>query len=317
MATRRRRKSSGLRYVAWWVWLAGGIVVAAVIVVVLVLILGKGSDGSGGLPPLLTTKVEKLLTAPSDYEGKQVTVSGAVERPLYLEGLNVSYVLLDDSTGEIWYRESGNYAASLQVGEQVKIAGSALRSLWVPDVGEVVVGVVKYDAVDTIVSMAGSYAQRLLMIAGEVIQVEQVEAEPWTYVLVEDGTGQLWVRLPRTSTNQGERQVVEGVARLDLEVPRVGWVPVLLVAADDIRQVTDDAAQYESQYVLVKGTVKEVWKVPLVDKTFVHLADSSGDIWCRSEQMDLEKGDTTMLWGDVLLAFTVGDRVFGTMIIER
>ncbi len=76
-------------------------------------------------------------------------------------------------------------------------------------------------------------------------------------------------------------------------------------------------ASFEGKEVTVKGTVREVTKLPLVDLKTYELADSSGEIKVTTRGAPPAKGDKLIVRGVVSSTAIVGGHSFGLHLSER
>lgn len=49
----------------------------------------------------------------------------------------------------------------------------------------------------------------------------------------------------------------------------------------------------------------------------VRVRDSTGEIWCRTEQGEVKERDIVMIKGEVYKGFRFKDKYYGVMLVER
>jgi hypothetical protein len=87
-----------------------------------------------------------------------------------------------------------------------------------------------------------------------------------------------------------------------------------VTAAGDIRR---SPGSFEGKEVTVKGIVREVTKLPLVDVKTYELADSSGEIKVTTRGAPPAKGEKLIVRGVVSSTAIVGGHSFGVHLSER
>ena len=91
-------------------------------------------------------------------------------------------------------------------------------------------------------------------------------------------------------------------------------VGIGVTPAADIKR---SPASYEGKEVTVRGTVREVTKLPIVElKTYV-LADSTGEITVTTKSAPPAKGERLVVRGVVSSAAIIGGHSFGMHLSER
>jgi hypothetical protein len=93
-----------------------------------------------------------------------------------------------------------------------------------------------------------------------------------------------------------------------------GHLGIGVTPAADIKR---DPASFEGKEVTIKGTVREVTKLPIVElKTYV-LADSTGEITVTTKSTPPAKGARLIVRGEVSSAAIIGGHSFGLHLGER
>jgi len=104
------------------------------------------------------------------------------------------------------------------------------------------------------------------------------------------------------------------VLGLALAAAGCGHLGIGVTSMADIKR---NPASFQGKEVTVKGTVREVTKLPIVDlKTYV-VADSSGEITVTTKGTPPAKGDKVVVRGEVASAAIVGGHSFGLHLAER
>ena len=104
------------------------------------------------------------------------------------------------------------------------------------------------------------------------------------------------------------------VLGLALAAAGCGHLGIGVTPAADIKR---NPASFQGKEVTVRGTVREVTKLPIVDlKTYV-VADSSGEITVTTKGTPPAKGDKVVVRGEVASAAIVGGHSFGLHLAER
>ena len=111
-------------------------------------------------------------------------------------------------------------------------------------------------------------------------------------------------RLPHTLTGLAAVVVVSACAQLGIGTTSVA----------DIKR---SPASFEGKEVSVKGTVREVTKLPLVELKSYVIADSTGEITVTTKSTPPSKGDKLVVRGQVASAAIVGGHSFGLHLAER
>jgi len=89
------------------------------------------------------------------------------------------------------------------------------------------------------------------------------------------------------------------------------------IGVTDAAEIKRSAASLEGKEVTVKGTVRDVTRLPVVDlKTYV-VADSSGEITVTTKGAPPAKGEKVVVRGVVGSAAIVGGHSFGVHLAER
>jgi len=89
------------------------------------------------------------------------------------------------------------------------------------------------------------------------------------------------------------------------------------IGVTSVADIKRNPASFEGKEVVIKGTVQEVTKLPIVElKTYV-LADSTGEITVTTKSAPPAKGERLLVRGDVASAAIVGGHSFGLHVGER
>jgi len=89
------------------------------------------------------------------------------------------------------------------------------------------------------------------------------------------------------------------------------------IGTTSIADIKRSPAAFEGKEVVMKGTVREVTKVPLVDLKSYVLADSTGEITVTTKSPPPARGEKLIVRGDVSSAAIVGGHSFGLHVGER
>jgi len=104
------------------------------------------------------------------------------------------------------------------------------------------------------------------------------------------------------------------VLAMALAAAGCGHLGIGVTPAADIKR---NPASFQGKEVTIKGTVREVTKLPIVElKTYV-VADSSGEITVTTKGTVPAKGDRVVVRGEVASAAIVGGHSFGLHLAER
>ena len=93
-----------------------------------------------------------------------------------------------------------------------------------------------------------------------------------------------------------------------------GHLGIGATPAADIKRAP---ASYEGKEVFVRGTVREVTKLPIVELKAYVLADSSGEITVTTKSTPPAQGERLVVRGVVASAAIVGGHSFGLHLSER
>ena len=86
---------------------------------------------------------------------------------------------------------------------------------------------------------------------------------------------------------------------------------------DRIQDILTSPTTFEGKEVNVKGYVGNTIWISLLNKGTYELGDGSGTIWVITSQPPPQEGAKVTARGVVQRAFKLGDRAFGTVIIEN
>src|ERR1700716_1171985 len=105
-----------------------------------------------------------------------------------------------------------------------------------------------------------------------------------------------------------------GVAVLVVAAAGCTNLGIGVTPAGDIKR---SPASFEGKEVTVKGTVREVTKLPLVDLKTYTIADASGEITVTTKGAPPAKGDKLIVRGVVGSTAIIGSHSFGVHLAER
>lgn len=89
------------------------------------------------------------------------------------------------------------------------------------------------------------------------------------------------------------------------------------IGVTSVADIKRNPASFEGKEVVVKGTVREVTKLPIVELKSYVLADSTGEITVTTKSTPPAKGDRLIVRGEVGSAAIVGGHSFGVHVGER
>ena len=89
------------------------------------------------------------------------------------------------------------------------------------------------------------------------------------------------------------------------------------IGTTDIADIKRNPASFEGKEVSVKGTVRDVTKLPIVELKSYVVADSTGEITVTTKSAPPAKGDKLVVRGEVSSAAIVGGHSFGLHLAER
>src|SRR5260370_11510237 len=89
------------------------------------------------------------------------------------------------------------------------------------------------------------------------------------------------------------------------------------IGVTNVADIKRSPAAYEGKEVVIKGTVRDVTKLPLVELKSYVLADSSGEMTVTTKAAPPAKGDKLIVRGEVASAAIVGGISFGLHLAER
>lgn len=84
-----------------------------------------------------------------------------------------------------------------------------------------------------------------------------------------------------------------------------------------VAEIKANPKAFEGKEVVIKGTVKDVTKLPMVDLKSYVMADSTGDITVTTKSNPPATGDKLVVRGEVSSAAIVGGHAFGVHVAER
>ena len=93
-------------------------------------------------------------------------------------------------------------------------------------------------------------------------------------------------------------------------------LPITGCSSIKIGDILDDPSQFEGKEVSLKGTVGGTVWFSLLERGAYQVGDGTGNIWIITDQPPPEKGKSVSLRGTVQSAVTLGERSFGTVVIE-
>ena len=109
-------------------------------------------------------------------------------------------------------------------------------------------------------------------------------------------------------------RIVPGLALAMVLVAGCGHLGIGVTPVADIKR---NPTAYEGREVVIKGTVREVTKLPIVElKTYV-IADSTGEMTVTTKAAPPAKGERLIVRGEVSSAAIVGGHSFGLHLGER
>jgi hypothetical protein len=110
-------------------------------------------------------------------------------------------------------------------------------------------------------------------------------------------------------------RILPGLALvMTLAAAGCGHLGINVTPAADIKR---NPASYEGKEITVKGTVREVTKLPIVELKRYVLADSTGEITVTTKSAPPAKGERLVVRGVVSSAAIIGGHSFGLHLSER
>jgi hypothetical protein len=111
-------------------------------------------------------------------------------------------------------------------------------------------------------------------------------------------------------------RILQGLALAVVVVAAAGCatVGIGVTPAADIKR---SPASYEGKEVTLKGTVREVTKLPIVEVKSYVLADSTGEITVSTRSAPPAKGDRLIVRGVVSSRAIIGSHSFGLHLSEN
>jgi hypothetical protein len=260
--------------------------------------------------------IATITQNPDKFVDREVRVRGKIEQALFIPTLYVSFLLIGDETGEIWYREGGEVAANVSRGDIVALQGVIQREFIIPSVGVSKVAIVKCDRIEDITRYPSDFEAREVLVRGIVKQVLFSPSINAAFLLIEDESGEIWARVPELMAKEGKKVIIEGSIQRELSVPGKETEPVGIIGYDEIAWILENPAGFTAREVLIKGEVQQRISIPLIRFTFLRVRDPTGEIWCRTEQEEVKEGDIVMVKGDIYTGFRFQDKYYGVMLIE-
>ena len=89
------------------------------------------------------------------------------------------------------------------------------------------------------------------------------------------------------------------------------------IGTTNVADIKRSPASFEGKEVVVKGTVREVTKLPIVELKSYVIADSTGEVTVTTKSAPPAKGDKLIVRGQVASAAIVGGHSFGLHLAER
>ena len=89
------------------------------------------------------------------------------------------------------------------------------------------------------------------------------------------------------------------------------------IGTTNVGDIKRSPTAFEGKEVVVKGMVREVTKLPIVELTSYVIADSSGEITVTTKSPPPAKGEKLVVRGQVSSAAIVGGHSFGLHLAER
>ena len=84
-----------------------------------------------------------------------------------------------------------------------------------------------------------------------------------------------------------------------------------------IGDIVENPSEYQGKEVNIKGTVGETNWFQRLGKGTYQVGDGSGNIWVITVQPPPQEGEKVALKGTVQSVITVGDKTYGTVIVEE
>jgi hypothetical protein len=89
------------------------------------------------------------------------------------------------------------------------------------------------------------------------------------------------------------------------------------IGVTNVADIRKSPASFEGKEVVLKGTVREVTKVPLVELKSYVLADATGEMTVTTKGTPPAKGDKVIVRGDVASAAIIAGHSLGLHVGER
>jgi len=110
------------------------------------------------------------------------------------------------------------------------------------------------------------------------------------------------------------RRLLPGVAAVIVLAAGCAHVGIGTTPVADIKR---SPASFEGKEVVVKGTVREVTKLPIVELKSYVIADSTGEMTVTTKSPPPARGDKLIVRGEVASTAIVGGHSFGLHLAER
>src|SRR5438045_3170615 len=89
------------------------------------------------------------------------------------------------------------------------------------------------------------------------------------------------------------------------------------IGTTSVADIKRSPASFEGKEVSIKGTVRDVTKVPIVELKSYVIADSTGEITVTTKRDPPAKGEKLVVRGEVSSAAIVSGHSFGVHVAER
>jgi hypothetical protein len=89
------------------------------------------------------------------------------------------------------------------------------------------------------------------------------------------------------------------------------------IGTTNVADIKANPRAFEGKEVLIKGTVRDVTKLPMVDLKSYVVADSTDDITVTTKSSPPATGEKLVVRGEVSSAAIVGGHAFGVHVAER
>jgi hypothetical protein len=89
------------------------------------------------------------------------------------------------------------------------------------------------------------------------------------------------------------------------------------IGTTNVADIKANPRAFEGKEVVIKGTVRDVTKLPMVDLKSYVVADATGDITVTTKSNPPATGEKLVVRGEVSSAAIVGGHSFGVHVAER